>query len=151
MADHLFRMQIQGSDLPIDDYMRNDTLLMVTMSCPWYANLVNFMMIGYIPTGQYKKRLIHLNKFHLWDEPYLFKVCAHGLLRRCIPLCETRKIRERCHSSPYGGNYGAFNDLERFGRVDSFGQTCMEMLKNLSGIAQDVRSTGTSIPEMLCP
>jgi len=27
MADHLSRMQIQGSDLPINDYLRDDTLL----------------------------------------------------------------------------------------------------------------------------
>jgi hypothetical protein len=99
VADHLSRMQIQGSDLPINDYLRDDTLLKVTSSSPWYANLVNFMVTGYIPPGEDKKRLIHLSRFHLWDDPYLFKVCADGLLRRCVPLCETRRILERCHSS----------------------------------------------------
>ena len=108
MADHLSRMQIQGSDLPINDYLRDDTLLKVTTTSPWYANLVNFMVTGYIPPGEDKKKLIHLSRFHLWDDPYLFKVCADGLLRCCIPMCETRKILERCHSSPYGGHYGAF-------------------------------------------
>ena len=44
-----------------------------------------------------------------------------------------------------------FVPMQKFGRVDSSGQTCMEMIRNLSGVAQDVRSTGTSIPEMLCP
>jgi hypothetical protein len=29
-------------------------------------------------------------------------------LRRCIIASETWKILERCHSSPYGGHYGAF-------------------------------------------
>jgi len=108
VADHLSRMLIQGSDLPINDYLRDDTLLKVTSSSPWYANLVNFMVTGYIPPEEDKKKLIHLSRFHLWDDPYLFKVCADGLLRRCIPLCETRKILEHCHSSPYGGHYGAF-------------------------------------------
>ena len=101
-------MQIRGSDLPINDYLRDDTLLKVTVSSPWYANLVKFMVIGYIPPGEDKKRLIHLSKFHLWDDPYLYKVCADGLLCRCVPFCETRRILERCHSSPYGGHYGAF-------------------------------------------
>ena len=41
--------------------------------------------------------------------------------------------------------------MQKFGRVGSSGQTCMETLKNLSGVAQDVRSMGTSIPKMLCP
>jgi hypothetical protein len=49
VADHLARIQVKGSDLPIDDYLRDDTLLKVTTSSPWYANLVNFMVAGYIP------------------------------------------------------------------------------------------------------
>ena len=108
VADHLSKMQIQGSDLPINDYLRDDTLLKVTTTSPWYANLVNFMVTGYIPPGEDKKKLIHLSRFLLWDDPYLFKVCADGLLRHYIPMCETHKILERCHSSPYGGHYGAF-------------------------------------------
>ena len=35
VADHLSRMQIQGLDLPINDYLRDDTLLNVTASSPW--------------------------------------------------------------------------------------------------------------------
>ena len=41
--------------------------------------------------------------------------------------------------------------MQKFGRVVSSSQTCMEMLKNLSGVAQDVKSMGILIPEMLCP
>jgi hypothetical protein len=108
VADYLSRMQVQGLDLPINDYLRDDTLLKVTTSSPWYANLVNFMVTGYIPLGEDKKKLIHLSRFHLWDDPYLFKIRADGLLCRCIPICETRKILERCHSSPYRGHYGSF-------------------------------------------
>ena len=37
VADHLSRMQFkESSPLPIDDYMRDDTLLKVTTSSPWY-------------------------------------------------------------------------------------------------------------------
>jgi len=101
-------MQVQGLDLPINDYLRDDTLLKVTSSSPWYANLVKFMVTGYIPPEEDKKKLIHLSRFHLWDDPYPFKVCTDGLLYRCIPLCETRKIIAHCHSTPYGGHYRAF-------------------------------------------
>ena len=38
----------------------------------------------------------------------------------------------------------------KFGRVDSSGQTCMETQRNLCGVAQDVKSMGTSIPETQC-
>jgi hypothetical protein len=108
VADHLSRMQVQGPDLLINDYLRDDTLLKVTSSSPWYANLVNFMVTGYIPLGEDKKKLIHLSRFYLWDDPYLCKACADGLLHRCISLCETHKILERCHSLHYGGHYGPF-------------------------------------------
>jgi len=37
------------SDLPIDDYLRDDTLLKVTTSDLWYANIVNYMVMGYVP------------------------------------------------------------------------------------------------------
>ena len=41
--------------------------------------------------------------------------------------------------------------MQKFGRVISSSQICMETPKNSSGVAQDVESTGISIPEMLCP
>ena len=59
IADHLSRMQVtnlQGP--PINDFLRVDMLLKVTDSTPWYANIVNFMVSGYIPPEEKKKKLI---------------------------------------------------------------------------------------------
>ena len=67
VAVHLLRNASKRS--PFDDYLRDETLLKVTSSSPWYANLVNFMVTGYIPLEEDKKKLIHLNRFHLWDDP----------------------------------------------------------------------------------
>jgi hypothetical protein len=66
------------------------------------------MVAGYVPLGENKRKLIHESHLHLWDEPYLFRVCSNGLLRRCVSVEEATKIIERYHSSPYGGHYGAF-------------------------------------------
>ena len=55
-----------------------------------------------------------------------FRVCSDGLLRRCVPVDEGIKIIERCHSSPYGGHYGASALIQKSGKVDSFGQPCMK-------------------------
>jgi hypothetical protein len=42
VADHLSRLQFKESDeLPMNDYMRDDTLLKVSTADPWYANIVN--------------------------------------------------------------------------------------------------------------
>jgi len=109
IAIHLSRLQFKEThELPINDYLRDDTLLKITNFYPWYANIMNFIMAGYVPPGENKRKLIHESCFHLWDEPYQYRVCADGLLRRCVPLNEATKIMERCHASPYGGHYGAF-------------------------------------------
>ncbi|WVZ80892.1 hypothetical protein U9M48_028329 [Paspalum notatum var. saurae] len=109
VADHLSRMQFEEtSSLPIDDYMRDDTLLKVTTSQPWYADLVNYMVMGYVPKEADKRKLVHDSQFYLLDDPYLYKLCADGLLHRCIPACEVPQILDRCHSSSYGGHYGAY-------------------------------------------
>jgi hypothetical protein len=109
VADHLSRLQFKESaKLPINDFMRDDTLLKASTTDPWYANIVNYIVAGYIPPETNKKKIIRDSRLQIWDDPYLYRVCADGLLRRCIPAFETWKILERCHSSPYGDHYGAF-------------------------------------------
>jgi hypothetical protein len=83
-------------------------LFKIMKSDPWYANIVNFMVAGYVPPGENKRKLIYESHLHIWDESYLFRVYSGGLLRRCVPVEEGIKIIERCHPSPYRGHYGAF-------------------------------------------
>lgn len=40
------------------------------------------------------------------SEPYLFKICPDGMLRRCVPNEEILDILRHCHSSDYGGHFG---------------------------------------------
>jgi len=109
VADHLSRMHFEKpQELPINDSMRDDMLYRISRSDPWYADIVNFMVAGYVRPGADKKKLIYESRHHLWDEPYLFRVCADGLLRRCVPAEEGLQIIKKCHSSSYGGHYGAF-------------------------------------------
>jgi hypothetical protein len=90
MANHLSRLQFEKSaKLPINDSMRDDTLLKVSTTNPWYVNIVNYIVVEYIPKGADKKNIIQDSILHLWDDPYLYRVCADGLLRRCIPTFET--------------------------------------------------------------
>jgi hypothetical protein len=90
VADHLSCLQFgKSAELPINDYMRDDTLLKVSTTDSWYVNIVNYIMAGYIPLGADKKKIIKDSILHLCDDPYLYRLCADGLLRRCIPALET--------------------------------------------------------------
>jgi hypothetical protein len=72
IADHLSRMPVTDVQvLPINDFLCDDMLLKVTDSNPWYANIVNFMVSGYVPSGENKKKLQAESRRHLWDDPYL--------------------------------------------------------------------------------
>jgi hypothetical protein len=84
-------------------------LLKVMDSDPWYANIVNYMVSGYIPPSKNRRKLQFESQCHLWDDLYLYRVCSDGLLRRCVPTAEERQIIERCHAAPYGGHYGVFH------------------------------------------
>ena len=87
VADHLSRMPITSTQDPlINDFLRDDMLLKVTVPHPWYPNIVNFMVSGYVPPEKSKKKLTYESRRHLWDAPYLYRVCADGLFRRCVLL-----------------------------------------------------------------
>jgi len=83
-------------------------LLKVTDSNPWYVNIVNFIVVGYVPPEENMKKLQTKSRHHLWDDLYMYRVCSDGLLRRCVPMAEGIQIIEKCHAAPYGGHYGVF-------------------------------------------
>jgi hypothetical protein len=56
VAEHLSRLQFEESaEMPINDYMRAYTLINVSTTDPWYANIVNYIVASYIPLGADKK------------------------------------------------------------------------------------------------
>jgi hypothetical protein len=80
IADHFSRMQFENSqELPINDSLRDDILFKVSKSDPWYANIVNFMVANYLPLGENKRKLIYESRLHIWDAPYLFRVCSNDV------------------------------------------------------------------------
>jgi hypothetical protein len=59
VAGYLSHLQFEESaELPINDYMRDDTLLEVSTTDPWYANIVNYIVASYIPPEADKKKII---------------------------------------------------------------------------------------------
>jgi hypothetical protein len=66
-------MQFENpQELPIDDSLRDNMLYGINRFDPWYADIINFMVLGYVPLGGDKRRLIQESRAHIWDELYLF-------------------------------------------------------------------------------
>jgi hypothetical protein len=42
-------------------------LFKVSRSDPWYTNIVNFMVAGYVPPGENKRKLVYKSHLHIWD------------------------------------------------------------------------------------
>jgi hypothetical protein len=73
VGDYLLHVQFEESaELPINDYMRDDTLLKASTTDLWYANIVNYIVAGYIPPGALKKRLSEVTYY------------TSGMTRICI-------------------------------------------------------------------
>ena len=111
VADHLSRLTIAHNthNPPNFDEFPKESLLAVD-SAPWFAHIVNFLVIGEFLT-EWKaqdKKFFHA-KIHsyYWEEPYLFKYYAGQVIRRCVPEGEQPGILNHCHDSACGGHFAS--------------------------------------------
>ncbi|GJU77060.1 reverse transcriptase domain-containing protein [Tanacetum coccineum] len=58
-------------------------------------------------TYHLRKKFLSDVKHYMWDDPYLFKSCLDGIIKRCISGKEMQEILEHCHTGPSKGHYGA--------------------------------------------
>ncbi|CAA7042061.1 unnamed protein product [Microthlaspi erraticum] len=78
---------------------------------PWYADIVNFMVSGEVPSSfdAYKRKKFFKDARHYyWDEPYLYKRGPDSIYRRCIAEEDVQGVLEHCHGSAYGGHFATF-------------------------------------------
>ena len=112
VADHLSRLEAEQEDEqePIKELFPDEMLFAIRfMDTPWFADIANFLSVGEIPkefSSQQKKKLIRDAKFYIWDEPFLWKLCSDGMVRRCITNEEVGAILQHCHGMVNGGHYG---------------------------------------------
>ncbi|GJS39592.1 reverse transcriptase domain-containing protein [Tanacetum coccineum] len=90
------------------------TLGMVTFrgdsNTPWFADIANYHAGNFIVKGmssQQKKKFFKDVKHYFWDDPYLFRICADQVIRRCVYGQEAVDILMACHNRPTGGHHGA--------------------------------------------
>ena len=54
---------------------------------------------------QYKRKLRTDARFYIWDDPLRFRRGADQVIRRCVPEKEQAGIVDKCHLSPYRGQF----------------------------------------------
>ncbi|GKC72560.1 reverse transcriptase domain-containing protein, partial [Tanacetum coccineum] len=112
VADHLSRLENDetSDNSEFDDNFPGETLMEInTINELWFADFANYLVGNIIPKGmtyQQKNNFFPNLKHYFWEEPYLFKVCSDGMIRRCISEPETQTILDQCHQGPTSGHYG---------------------------------------------
>nr|GEW77721.1 reverse transcriptase domain-containing protein [Tanacetum cinerariifolium] len=118
-AENLVADQFSRLENPYQDELKKkeiietfplETLGMIAFrgdsSTSWFANFVNYHARNFIVKGmssQQKKKFFKDVKHYFWDDPYLFKICADQVIRRCVHGQEAVDILTACHNGPTGG------------------------------------------------
>ncbi|GJT76246.1 reverse transcriptase domain-containing protein [Tanacetum coccineum] len=79
-------------------------------NAPWFADFANYHAGNFVIKGmssQQKRKFFKDVKHYFWDDPFLFKICADQVIRRCVHGKEALDILEAFHNGPTGGHYGA--------------------------------------------
>ncbi|GJZ86704.1 reverse transcriptase domain-containing protein [Tanacetum coccineum] len=114
-ADHLSRLENPHKDV-LENKDINENFPLETLgkiyseSTPWFADLANFHAGNFIIKGmssQQKKKFFKDVKHYFWDDPYLFRICADQIIRRCMHGKEAYDILKACHEEPTKGHHSA--------------------------------------------
>ncbi|GJY98340.1 hypothetical protein Tco_0515250 [Tanacetum coccineum] len=117
-ADHLSRLENLYENVldpkEVNEKFPLETLNMVTFrgdsSTLWFADYANYHAGNFIVKGMsslQKNKFFKDVKHYFWDDPYLFKICADQVIRRCVAGQEAVDILTACHSGPTRGHYDA--------------------------------------------
>ncbi|GJS14755.1 reverse transcriptase domain-containing protein [Tanacetum coccineum] len=143
VADHLSRLKNPHQDVlenkEITETFPLETLGMVTFrgdsSTPWFADIANYHAGNFIVKGmssQQKKKFFKDVKHYFWDDPYLFRIGADQVIRRCVYGQEAVDILTACHNGPTGGHHGANYTVKKSLIKDFIGRLFTEMLMTWS-------------------
>nr|GEX41162.1 reverse transcriptase domain-containing protein [Tanacetum cinerariifolium] len=115
-ADHLSRLENPHQNVldpkEINEFFPLETLNLVSTrgdpSTLWFAYFTNYHAGNFIVKGmssQWKSKFFKDVKHYFWDDPYLFKICADQIIRRCVSGQEAIDILKAYHSVPIGVDY----------------------------------------------
>jgi hypothetical protein len=117
-ADHLSRLENPHQSAlekkEINETFPLETLNVVSCrgdsSTPWFADFANYHAGNFVVKGMsshQKNKFFKDVNHYFWDDPYLFKICADQVIRRCVHGQEAMEILKDCHNGPTGGHHGS--------------------------------------------
>nr|GEV74449.1 reverse transcriptase domain-containing protein [Tanacetum cinerariifolium] len=117
VVDHLSRLENPHQNVldpkEISESFPLETLNMVSFrgnsSTPWFSDFANYHAGNFVVKGmssQQKNKLFKDVKHYFWGDPFLFKICADQVTRRCVHGQEAIDILKACHYGPIGGHLG---------------------------------------------
>nr|GEX58368.1 DNA-directed DNA polymerase [Tanacetum cinerariifolium] len=124
--DMPFELMYDASDFAIENPHQNvfdpkeinesfplETLNMVSFhgnsSTAWFADFANSHSGNFVVKGMSSRQKNNFFKdveHYFWDDPFLFKICADQVIRRCVHDQEVIDILKACHYRPTGGHHG---------------------------------------------
>nr|GEZ08371.1 reverse transcriptase domain-containing protein [Tanacetum cinerariifolium] len=116
-ADNLSRLENHHHSVPdkkkINETFPLETLNVVSFrgdsSTPWFADFANYHVGNFVVKGmssQQKKKFFKDVKHYFWDDPFLFKICAYQVIRRCVHGQKAIDILKACYNGPTEGHHG---------------------------------------------
>nr|GFB87142.1 reverse transcriptase domain-containing protein [Tanacetum cinerariifolium] len=107
-ADHLSRLENPHQNV-LDPKEINESFPLKTLnlvstrsnsSTPWFSDFANYHAGNFVINGmssQQKSKFFKDVKHYFWDDPFLFKICADQVIRRCVHRQEAIDILKACH------------------------------------------------------
>ncbi|GJX49591.1 reverse transcriptase domain-containing protein [Tanacetum coccineum] len=80
----------------------DDGLIYPISDSPWVSPIHVVPKKGVMTKKKFFKDVRH----YFWDDPYLFRICADQIIRRCVDGKEAYDILKSCHHGPTGGHHG---------------------------------------------
>nr|GEU28771.1 hypothetical protein [Tanacetum cinerariifolium] len=116
-ADHLSRLESPHQNVlgpkEINKSFPLETLNLVSTrgnsSTLWFANFANYHAGNFVVKGmssQQKRKFFKDVKHYFWDDPFLFKIYADQVIKRCVHGEEALDILKACHYGPTEGHHG---------------------------------------------
>nr|GEV28764.1 reverse transcriptase domain-containing protein [Tanacetum cinerariifolium] len=99
-------------------------------STSWFADFANYHAGNFVVKGmssQQKSKFFKDVKHYFWDDPYLFKISADQVIRRCVHSQKAIDILNACHYRPTEGHHGASYTAKKISQRDEMPQNSIQV------------------------